>query len=180
THIFRETSDAFFARGGPAALLGGQRLSLAFLDGAHDFRQALADFINVEAHCGPRSVVLLHDTVPLDEVTQRAERQRKFYTGDVWKTVLCLKHYRPDLDIFTIATPSSGLTVVTGLNAESRILPENQDAAAAQFAGTPYSDIEDRLDAALNMVPNDWRTVETRLQARGILAAERSAKPATS
>jgi hypothetical protein len=180
THVFRETSDAFFARGGPAALLAGQRLSLAFLDGAHDFRQALADFINIEAHCGPRSVVLLHDTVPLDEVTQRAERQRKFYTGDVWKTVLCLKHYRPDLDIFTIATPSSGLTVVTGLNAESRILPENHDAAAARFAGTPYSDIEDRLDAALNMVPNDWRTVETRLQARDILAAERSANPATS
>jgi hypothetical protein len=171
THIFRETSDEFFARSGPTLVLPGLRLSLTFLDGAHEFRQALKDFINVEAYCGPRSVVLLHDTVPLDEVTQRAERQRKFYTGDVWKTVLCLKHYRPDLDIFTIATPWSGLTVIAGLNTDKRVLSENYAAAVARFADLPYSEIENRLDAALNIVPNDWRAVEARLKARGILSA---------
>jgi hypothetical protein len=35
----------------------------------------------------------------------------------------------------------------------------------------PYSEIENRLDAALNIVPNDWRAVEARLKARGILSA---------
>ena len=171
THVFCETSDGFFARGGLAPLLNGQPLRLAFLDGAHVFAQALKDFINVEAYCGLRSAVLLHDTVPLDEVTQRAKRQRKFYTGDVWKTVLCLKHYRPDLDILTIATPWSGLTVVTGLNPDNRILSENYKAAVARCADIPYSEIENRLDAALNLVSNDWREVETRLIARGILRA---------
>jgi tetratricopeptide (TPR) repeat protein len=172
THIFCETSDEFFARGRLPLLLAGQPLRLAFIDGAHDFRQSLKDFINVAAHCGPRSAVLLHDTVPLDEVTQRAERQRKFYTGDVWKTVLSLKHYRPDLDIFTIATPPSGLTIVTGLKPNTHALSENYDDAIAHFSGMPYSAIENRLDAALNIVSNDWHKVEASLEARGILAAE--------
>ena len=104
-----------------------------------------------------RSAVLFHDTVPLDEVTQRPDRQRKFYTGDVWKTILCLKHYRPDLDIFTIATPWSGLTVITGLDATSRIISENYNAAVARFMDMPYSEIANNLDGALNIVSNDRR-----------------------
>src|SRR5450631_1084438 len=47
-------------------------------------------------------------------LAQTRARDTDFHTGDVWKTVLCLKHYRPDLDVFTIATPPTGLTVVTG------------------------------------------------------------------
>ena len=103
THVFNLESDAVFADGKLAPLLEGRPLSLAFIDGLHEFAQALRDFINVEACCGPRSVVLFHDTVPFDERTQRPARERKFYTGDIWKTVLCLKRYRPDLDVFTVA-----------------------------------------------------------------------------
>ncbi len=83
THIFAETSDAFFARRGPDALLGGQPLGLAFIDGLHLFDQALRDFINLEAYCGPQSVVLIHDTLPLDERTQRRSCDTHFHTGDV-------------------------------------------------------------------------------------------------
>ena len=173
THIFCETSDAFFARQGLLPLLNGRPLTLAFIDGLHVFQQSLKDFMYVEAFCGPQSAVLFHDTIPLDEVTQRPDRQRKFYTGDVWKTVLCLKHYRPDLDIFTIATPWSGLTVVTGLDPSSCVLSENYDAAVARFDAIPYSEIENRLKVALNILPNDWHEVEARLKARGLLPAER-------
>jgi len=154
-------------------LLDVQPFQLAFIDGAHFFRQALKDFINVEAQCGPQSAVLLHDTVPLDETTQRTPRQTKFHTGDVWKTVLCLKHYRPDLDVFTIATPWSGLTVVCGLDPHNRVLAEQYGDAIAQFADLPYSAIADRSDTALNIVPNDWREVEARLKARGIIGDAR-------
>ena len=102
THIFCETSDAFFAKRRLNSLLVGRPLGMAFIDGLHTFQQSLKDFINIEAFCGPRSVVLFHDTIPLDEVTQRPKRERKFYTGDVWKTVVCLKRRRPDLDVFTV------------------------------------------------------------------------------
>jgi hypothetical protein len=168
THIFCETSDAFFARRG-LLVLTDRPLGLAFIDGLHIFQQSLKDFMNVEAVCGPRSVVLFHDTVPLDEPSQRPDRQRTFYTGDVWKTVLCLKHYRPDLDIFTIATPPTGLTVVTGLDPKSRVLIDRYEEAVARFLDTSYSAVESILEAMLNVIPNDWSIVQSRLKERGVV-----------
>jgi len=169
THIFCETSDVFFAEHRLVPLLNNQPLALAFIDGLHVFQQSLKDFMCVESLCGPRSVVLIHDTVPLDELTQRPDRQRKFYTGDVWKTVLCLKHYRPDLDIFTIATPPTGLTVVTGLDPTSRILTDRFEEAVGRFIETSFSALECMLDIGLNVVPNDWSIVQSRLKERGII-----------
>ena len=169
THLFCETSDVFFAERRLAPLLNDQPLALAFIDGLHIFQQSLKDFMHVESLCGPRSVVLIHDTIPLDELTQRPDRQRKFYTGDVWKTVLCLKHYRPDLDIFTIATPPTGLTVVTGLDPTSHILTDRFEEAVGRFIDTPFSALECMLDIGLNVVPNDWSIVQSRLKERGII-----------
>jgi hypothetical protein len=169
TYLFTEMSDEFFARGRLAFLLDGHPLALAFIDGAHLFEQVLGDFINIESHCGPWSVVLIHDTVPLDEASQERVQRTAFYTGDIWKTVLCLKHYRPDLDIFTIATPWTGLTVVTGLNPASRVLENCYEEAKQRFTDMPFSDFEPRLRDALNLVPNDWEDVQRRLEIRGIL-----------
>ena len=169
THIFPETSDAFFARQGPAEILGNKPLGLGFIDGLHLYEQALRDFTNLEAYCGPKSVILLHDTVPLDEPTQRRTCETTFHTGDVWKLVLCLKELRPDLDIFTIATAWTGLTVISGLDPSSRVLKEGYDGAVAKFMELPFSTIEDRMEESLNMVANDWNVVETRLKARRVL-----------
>lgn len=169
THIFCEQSDAFFAGRKLEQLLGPQPLRLAFIDGLHVFQQSLNDFMNVERQCGARSVILMHDTIPLDEPTQRPQRQKQFYTGDVWKTVLCLKHFRPDLDIFTIATPPSGLTVITGLDPASRLLDKTYDEAVAKFNATSFSAVESVLETMLNVVPNDWEVVESRLKNRGVI-----------
>ena len=169
THIFPETSDDFFAASRIDKLLSDRPLSFGFIDGLHLFEQALRDFINLEAHCGPEAVILFHDTIPLDEPTQRRTCETSFYTGDVWKTILCLKHYRPDLDIFTIATPPTGLTVVTNLDPKSRVLTYRYEEAVARFIETSYSAFECVMDAALNVVPNDWDTVKSRLRQRLIL-----------
>lgn len=168
-HIFPETSDKFFARRGPDALLAGRPLDIAFIDGQRLFEQALRDISNLEHYCGPRSIILLHNTVPLDEATQSRTRDTAFYTGDLWKTVLCIKQYRSDIDVFTIATPPSGLTVLTNLNPSSRILAEKYEEAVASFIDLPYCKIEKKLEAALNLVPNDWQAVEARLKARRVL-----------
>jgi len=164
THIFPENSDAFFARKGPDALLAGRKLGVGFIDGLHHFEQVLRDFINLEKYAGPNSVILLHDTVPLDEPTQRRERETHFFTGDVWKIVPCLKHYRPDLDIFTIATAPTGLTVVSKLDPHSRVLAEHYDEAVKRFIDMPFANIEPGMDAAFNIVANDWETVRARLR----------------
>jgi len=169
THIFPETSDAFFARRGADALLAGRHVGIGFIDGLHLYEQALRDFVHLESYCGPRSIILLHDTVPLDEATQSRARDTQFHTGDVWKTVLCLKHYRPDLDVFTIAAPWTGLTVVTGLDPASQVLVDRYDEAVARFIDLPFSALKDDMQGVLNMVPNDWAVVEARLTANGIL-----------
>ena len=177
TFIYAETSDDFFAGGKLPGMLAGRSVRLAFIDGLHVFQQALKDFINVERFCDSRSVVLFHDTLPLDERTQRPARQNAFYTGDVWKVVLCLKHYRPDLEIVTIATGPSGLTMVTGLNPRSQVLSENYEAAVSRFVDTPYAALENGLHAALNVVPNDWDQISSYLRTRGIVAPDRVHAP---
>jgi glycosyltransferase involved in cell wall biosynthesis len=169
SHIFAETSDEFFAQRRPERLLAGRPLSIGFIDGLHIYEQVLRDFIGLEACCGPSSVIFIHDTVPLDEPTQSRTRETTFYTGDVWKVVLCLKYYRPELDIFTIATPPSGLTVVTGLDPTSIVLKERYEEAVAQFREMPFPAIESNLETELNIVPNDWGIVESRLKERQII-----------
>jgi hypothetical protein len=111
-------------------------------------------------------VILLHDTIPLNERTQERIRSTGFHTGDVWKSVLCLKHFRPDLDIFTVATPWSGLTFVTGLDPRSRVLAENYHRAIEQFGALSYQAAAATLDSALNRVPNSWPLVSQRLRGK--------------
>ena len=169
THIFTETSDQFFAAGRLDKLLAGRPLSVGFIDGLHLYEQALRDFIHLEQHCGPSSVILFHDTVPVDQSTQSRTCETAFYTGDVWKTILCLKHYRSDLDIFTIATSPTGLTVVTGLDPTSRVLTDGYEEAVARFISTSFSAVECTLETMLNVVPNDRSLVQSRLKERQII-----------
>jgi hypothetical protein len=164
THVFPETSDAFFARGGTRAVLGDRPLSIGFIDGLHVFEQALRDFIALEALCGPDSLIAIHDTVPLDEPTQTREQRTTFHTGDVWKLVLCLRAYRPDLDIFTIATAPTGLTLVQGLDPSSRVLAGRYDEAVARFIDLPFAASDAERIAAFELVPNDEDAVWPRLR----------------
>ena len=167
THIFVETSDEFFAQNRLVQLLGGGSLDFVFIDGLHLFEQALADFINVEQWCNQRSVIVLRGAIPLDEQTQRRNKETTFYTGDVWKAVICLRTLRPDLDIFTIATAPTGLTVVTNLDPASRVLSERYDEAVLEFADLSYSEFELDLEKKLGVIGNDWPSVERRLGERG-------------
>ena len=169
THIFTETSDEFFAKRRLKGILSGRSVKLAFVDGRHTFEQCLRDFMNLEASCDSASAILLHDTVPLDEPTQRRSRETLFWTGDVWKAVLALKHYRPELDLFTIPAAPTGLTVVLGLDPSSRVLAGAYDEAVRRFIDVPFTEIENRLEEVFTLVPNDWETVVTRLKARGVL-----------
>jgi hypothetical protein len=156
THLCRETSDSFFRENRLARLLDGNPVGLGFIDGLHTFEQALKDFINIEAHVARDSLILLHDTIPLDERTQNRVPTTVFYTGDVWKIVPCLKRYRPDLRLVTIAAASTGLTAITGLDPGSRELMDRYDEAVAHFVGMPYAEVAGNLHSVLNIVPNDW------------------------
>ena len=168
--FFRETSEEFFARKGPRAILGGNPLSVGFIDGMHQFDQVLREFIHLETWCDRNSVIMIHDTFPLTELTQRRAMELTcFWTGDVWKAVLCLRQFRPDLDIFTIATPPSGLTVVTGLDPNSTVLTRDLSNAVSDFLDMPYTGYEEKIENGLDLIPNDWNVVQERLRRGGVL-----------
>ena len=161
--VFAETSDDFFAGHDVRAEFGGLPIDLAFIDGMHHFEFALRDFANIERHSSRQSTILIHDCYPLDRVTAERERVRAFWSGDVWRLVVLLKKYRPDLAIHTIATAPTGLTVVRNLDPGSRLLLERHDELCREFLALDYSYLESDMPAKLNLFPNDWEKVRALL-----------------
>jgi hypothetical protein len=163
TQFFHQSSDEFFAAHSATERLGNLPIDLAFIDGMHLFEFALRDFINVERHCEPGGAILLHDCYPLDELTAARERCTHYWTGDVWRTVVALRAYRPDLSVCTLAAPPSGLALVRNLDPGSTLLAERFDAIVADLAARGYAGIAARRAEALHLVPADWPSVAALL-----------------
>jgi hypothetical protein len=158
TVIHTETSDDFFARHDVRALLGGP-VELGFIDGMHRFEFALRDLLNMERLCTAQSTILIHDCYPLERRSAERERCTEFWTGDIWRLVLALKKYRPDLRIHTIAAAPSGLCVVRGLDPASTVLAERCEAIVAEFMALDFGVLAAGQADALNLTPNDPRTL---------------------
>ena len=159
--IYALTSDEFFADVDVASELDGLPVDLAFIDGLHLFEFALRDFIAIERLCTPASTVLVHDTYPLDRMTAARERTTHFWSGDIWRLVLVLKKYRPDLAVHTIGTVPTGLTVIRHLDPSSRVLGDRLDEIVREFMALDYSILETDKPLALNLVPNEPQQIRT-------------------
>jgi hypothetical protein len=61
------------------------------------------------------------------------------------------------------------LTVLTNLDASLGRLAEKHEGVIAHFIDLPCREIEAKLEAWLNLVPNAWQAVEARLKASQIL-----------
>jgi len=140
--IFEETSDTFFATRDLDALLQGQPLDLAFIDGMHLFEHALRDFMNAEANSHAGSVVAVHDCLPLDAIISSRQRTTEVWTGDVWKLVACLHKYRPDLDVTLADASPSGLAIITGLDRHSSVLPGLYEALLGEYVPLGWDSLE--------------------------------------
>jgi hypothetical protein len=167
TKIIKLTSDDFFAEHDPAEEFGRPFIDLAFIDGLHLFEQTLRDFINVERHAGPKSVVLVHDCLPVDEMSAARDRRGMFWTGDVWKLIPALIRWRPDLEIRTIAARPSGLGMITRLDPASRVLEQNYEAIVAEFMNMPTPLDIGQQDRLLARSGNDLAELEGYLRSRG-------------
>jgi Methyltransferase domain len=162
--VFEMTSDEFFAGEDLDALLGHQPVDLSFIDGMHHFEYALRDFMNVERYSNRDTAVLIHDCNPVDEITQRRDRETSKWTGDIWKVVVCLKEWRPDLRICVVDTPPSGLAIVRGLDPTSKVLSEHYDEIVDHYIPLPYTVLEEvGRRESLNLVPYDWDALAARL-----------------
>lgn len=148
-HFYPETSAEFFEGRDVQALFGGPP-ALIFIDGLHTLPAVLRDFWQAEAISGPNTLIMLHDTIPLDEITQRPDRVYEFYTGDVWKLLHCLAEVRPDLKVVTIPTPPSGLTLVTGLDSTSTVLRDRYDELVARYGALTFDEGAPQPNALLD------------------------------
>jgi hypothetical protein len=160
--VFAETSDEFFSRRDARAELGGP-LRMAFIDGMHHFDFALRDFVHLEPICEPDSLIFVHDCYPLDERTATREQQTAFWSGDVWRLIVLLRKYRPDLDIRTIGTPPTGLGLITRLDPTTRSLRERLPALIEEGLSLSFDAIAHSKAQALNLFPNEWGRLRTLL-----------------
>lgn len=148
--LFRMSSDDFFELEADRALT--DPVDLAFIDGMHLFEYALRDFMQIERRCSPTSVIVIDDVFPNSIEQARRERCTRYWTGDVWKLMQCLRDYRQDLVLVPVDTHPTGLLLVLGVNPDSRQLTELYNPIVARFAkdawGSPPAPIIDR-DGAL-------------------------------
>jgi len=151
--IYELTSDEFFARYDPADLFG-RPIELVFIDGLHLFEQVLRDLINVEPHSTTETVVLLHDCLPLDEVTAGRERTTDFYSGDVWKAVLVLRRLLPDLEMITVRTGPTGLCLVRGLDGVAERVEPEMPEIVASYTDLGYDYYRAHRDEMPEEIPN--------------------------
>jgi hypothetical protein len=144
--LYQATSDEFFAEwSGP---IDGNPLDFAFLDGLHTFEYLLRDFYNTESFSSGRTLIAMHDCLPITEfMADRDEREALkrgadtaypyAWTGDVWKIIPILKKYRPDLSIVCVNAHPTGVVFVTNLDPKNTTLQDNYLKIVQEFSATP-------------------------------------------
>jgi hypothetical protein len=153
--IYECTSDAFFHDTAPHILTGLPTIKLAFIDGLHTFEQVLLDFTYLEPYCDPNGIIVLHDTFPVAEVPASTVRESMYWCGDVWKILSCLEHYRPDLQIITLPSFPSGLTLITGLDPANGILKDIYHEAIQRFGPQPFVECHERATRIKGTILNE-------------------------
>jgi predicted O-methyltransferase YrrM len=151
--VFSVTSDEFFASHALPSLTGGRPIDLAFIDGLHLFENALKDFINIERHAHPGTVVCVHDVLPETVKMASREVQNDGWTGDVFGLVLALREHRPDLVTITISVPQTGMLLVTNLNSSDSTLSDLFESIMLRHLAVDYARIHANRDKIFGVVP---------------------------
>jgi hypothetical protein len=163
TRIAASTSYDFFATQRLDQVLGADQVSFAFIDGAHRFEQVVDDILHLERYAAPGCVIALHDTMPLHRSATRLRRTAEFHTGDVWKVVPFLREQRPELDLITVETRPSGLTLIRRLDPLWK-RPAEFPAALERFAALGWNHYKRRHREFLRLVPSDRAAIVEWLQ----------------
>jgi len=113
----------------------------------------------------PGSVIAVHDTMPLDEETAARVRRSKFHTGDVWKIVPFLKSDRPGLELVTVRTAPSGLTLIRHLD-PSHARSQEELEALGRLRESPWEYYKQHRHEFLETIPNQREAVASWLSGR--------------
>lgn len=111
--IFTMTADDYFSYAVDANLL----IDLAFIDGSHLFEDALRDFMNIEQHSHPGTVVVFDDVLPYNDGVGGRQMIPGHWAGDVWKVHPILQWARgQSLNCMLVDTDPTGTMLVWGLD----------------------------------------------------------------
>jgi Methyltransferase domain len=165
-HLFRQTSDDFFASGALDGLIHGLPVDVSFIDGLHHFDVVLRDFRNLEAVSAPGSVILIHDCLPPAPRVAARERETSLWAGDVWKAIVGLRQYRPDLKIALEDVAPTGLAVVTALQPTSRVLFDRYDEICAALFPQELPESPVDRGRLLGVAGFDWMALRNQLPQR--------------
>ncbi len=166
TCLVQETSARAFAERAFTRELAREPLELVFVDGLHLFEVALQDVADAARYCAPQARIVLHDTLPHDAQMALRRRETQAWTGDVWKTVLALRRLCPELEITTLDTPPTGLTVVSNLGAAARALSGDRAHLVRELAALEFSALREAR-AELNVMADSRAAMERLFPARG-------------
>jgi hypothetical protein len=97
--IYNGTSDHFFE----VNMLDSDDFDfdLIFIDGLHHYEQVKRDFHNALSVLTTNGFIVIHDTLPEQEIHSIVPRQSKVWTGDVYKLVFQLPAY-PQVQFCTV------------------------------------------------------------------------------
>lgn len=135
--VVKASSDSFFhaLRGNGSRL---DRVDLAFIDGMHLFEYALRDFRNVESLSRRTSVIIIDDCLPKGAREAQRTRETEVWSGDVWRLLVALYRYRPDLELTLVGSREGGLCIVTNPDPSSRVLFEEEDEILQTIGAMPF------------------------------------------
>lgn len=123
------------------------QLDLAFIDGLHIFEYALRDFIGCELLAAPGCEVLVHDVLPRRASEAARHRFTRSWTGDVWRLVMVLRHFRPELRVQLSEAAPTGLAIISGLDPSNRLLIERYSEVVAYGLSLSVLDYMQHRDA---------------------------------
>lgn len=138
TRFYRMTSDTFFRTNDIKAILG-EPVDFAFIDGMHHVEYALRDFINLERASTRHGVIAVDDALPGDMIHASRVRKTQVWTGDVYKLVLILRRFRPDLVIDVFDVDLKGFCLISHLDPDSTVLYENYRKHEADIGSGMYT-----------------------------------------
>jgi hypothetical protein len=139
-------SDDFFAQH-VKEYLNGQSIDVAFVDGHHEFTQALRDVLNLEPYMSRNGFIFMHDCNP-----PTREHVVETLNGDVWKVASYLSSQRKDLFFFTLDC-DWGLGVLTGFHSPSIYKPPSSEDLST-YKQLDYGVLEKDRRKILNLKPS--------------------------
>jgi hypothetical protein len=97
---YKMTSNDFFA----LAKISNKKYEVIFIDGLHHSEQVDNDIKNALQHLSDGGFIFLHDCNPCSFESQLIPRKTVAWNGDVWKSIVKLRHLDINLNISVVNT----------------------------------------------------------------------------